>query len=91
MQAEPETLELLRRISAAQEKLLDGQQEALALQREQFELARTQFERAERINDRAEKIQETSASLMAGARKAMIVILPIIFVLLVYLTWLIFR
>jgi uncharacterized membrane protein (DUF106 family) len=54
-------------------------------------MARTQFERAEKINERAERIQENSASMLGAARKALVVILPVIFFLLVYLTWLIFR
>ena len=54
-------------------------------------MARTQFERADRLNDRAEKIQESGARMMATARKALVVLLPIIFFLLIYLTWLIMR
>lgn len=83
--------QLLERILANQEQQLARQAEALQLQREQFEMARVQFDRAERINERAEKIQETGAGMMAAARKAMIVILPIILFLVIYLTWLIFR
>ena len=36
-------------------------------------------------------IQETSARMMSAARKAMVILLPIIFFLVIYLTWLIFR
>jgi hypothetical protein len=43
------------------------------------------------LNDRAEKIQDTGARTMATARRAMIVILPIIFFLLLYLSWLMLR
>ena len=54
-------------------------------------MAQTQFERAEKINERAGQIQDQSARIMATARKALLVVLPVIFFLLIYLTWLIFR
>ena len=54
-------------------------------------MAQTQFERAEKITDRAGQIQDQSARIMATARRALVVVLPIIFLLLIYLTWLIFR
>jgi len=84
-------VELLERIQANQERQLDGLQESLRVQREQFEMARTQFERAERLNDRAEKIQASGARMVATARRSMIIILPVIFFLLVYLSWLMLR
>jgi len=91
MNSDQEILETLRDIRSNQERQLEGLNESLNMQREQFEMARTQFERAERLNDRAEKIQETSANMVATARKAMVIILPVIFFLVVYLSWLIFR
>jgi uncharacterized membrane protein (DUF106 family) len=91
MESDREVLQTLERIRANQERQLEGLRESLELQRQQFEMARTQFERAEKINERAERIQETSASMLGAARKALVVILPVIFFLLVYLTWLIFR
>ena len=54
-------------------------------------LVNGQYARAERLNDRAEKIQESGARMMASVRKALVIILPIVFFLLVYLTWLIMR
>ncbi len=64
---------------------------AWLLQREQFALVQKQSDRTERIQDRAEHIQATSAQLVAGARKALAIILPIVIVLIIYLPWLIFR
>ena len=72
-------------------EMRDLQRESLALSREQFAMAKKQFERAEALHTRAEKIQERSESMLSGARKAMVVIVPIIVVSLLYLTWLIFR
>ena len=91
MDSEHRIVELLEGIQANQQRQLDGLQESLRLQREQFEIARTQFERAERLNDRAEKIQASGAKMVATARRAMINILPVIFFLLVYLSWLMLR
>ena len=89
--SDQQELDLLRDILKNQELQLHKQNEALELQREQFDMYKVQFERAEKLQDRAEEMQEKGASLMGAARKAFIVILPIIFALLVYLTWLIFR
>jgi len=76
--------ELLREIR-------DNQHTALELQRQQLEYAQKQFERAERLQERAEKLQDRSAQIMGTARKALLVVLPIIVVLIAYLSWLLFR
>jgi len=60
-------------------------------QREQFAMAQKQNERAERIQDRAERIQAKSSQLVDGSRKAMVAILPILTVLIIYVSWLIFH
>lgn len=72
-------------------EIRDLQAESLALARRQFDMAEKQFKRAEALHERAERIQERSESLMGAARKALVVILPVIAALLAYLTWLIFR
>jgi len=69
---------------------LERQAEALALQRQQFSLVQKQSDRKERIQDRAEDIQAKGAQLVAGARRALAIILPIVTVLIIYLSWLIF-
>jgi uncharacterized membrane protein (DUF106 family) len=84
-------IRILEEIRNNQRTQLERQAEALALQREQFALVQQQTERAERLQDRAEQIQIKSAQLVTGARKGMVVILPIIVLLLAYLSWLIFR
>ena len=84
-------IRILEEIRNNQRTQLERQAEALALQREQFALAQKQTERAERLQDRVEQIQIKSAQLVTGARKGMVVILPIIVLLLAYLSWLIFR
>ena len=91
MDLNEESLNVLQRIERNQQEQLDRQQAALDLQQEQFELVQKQFDRAEKLQVRAEKMQDSGAAMMGMARKAMVIILPIIFVLVIYLTWLIFR
>jgi len=84
-------LALLEDIRENQKLQIDRQFEALELQRRQFAILEKQQERADRIQDRAEQIQNKSAQLVAGARKVMIVVIPIIIALIIYLSWLMFR
>jgi ABC-type uncharacterized transport system involved in gliding motility auxiliary subunit len=86
-----EVAELLREIRDAQRAQLAKQDEALRVQREQLLLVQRQAERAERINDRAEQLQVRSAEMIGVARKTLFAILPILVVLIAYVTWLIFR
>jgi hypothetical protein len=72
-------------------EIRDLQKDALDLARKQFAMTEKQFERAEALHARAERIQERSEGMISVARKAFVVILPVIAVLLAYLTWLIFR
>lgn len=89
MSSDRETVDVLRDILKNQEIQLQWQREALDLQREQFTMFKAQYERAERLQDRAEKMQDTGASLMGAAKKAFFIIIPIIVVLIAYLSWLI--
>jgi hypothetical protein len=80
-----------RLLLAALKEISDNQQLQLALQREQFALVQRQAERHEVIQDRAEKIQAKSAQIMAVARRTLFVILPIVTLLILYVSWLLFR
>jgi hypothetical protein len=84
-------IEILEEIRVNQARQLEQQAAALVLQRDQFELVRRQAERTERIQERAERIQDRSAQLVGGARKAIVVILAVVSLLIAYLTWLLFR
>ena len=84
-------LELLEEIRDGQKLQLERQLESLELQRRQFTVFQAQADRAERIQQKAELLQDRGASLVGGARKAVLVILPVIVLLIVYLTWLLFR
>jgi uncharacterized membrane protein (DUF106 family) len=79
------------RLMAVLEQIRDNQAAALAMQKEQFELVRRQVERAERIQDRAEELQERGMGIMKIARRSLAIVLPIVFLLILYLSWLLFR
>lgn len=82
---------ILKDIRDNQKRQLERQTEALALQREQFALIQKQAERHERIQDRAESIQTKGAQMVAVARKTLFLLLPIVILLIIYVSWLIFR
>ena len=79
------------RLMALLEQVRDNQTAALAMQKEQFELVRRQAERAERIQDRAEELQEKGMGIMKTARRSLAFVLPVVIILIIYLSWLIFR
>jgi uncharacterized membrane protein (DUF106 family) len=79
------------RTLALLEQIRDNQASALAMQKEQFELFRRQVERTERIQDRAEELQARGAGIMNTARRSLAFVLPVVILLIAYLTWLIFR
>ena len=79
------------RLMALLEQIRDNQAAALAMQKEQFELVRRQVERAERIQDRAEELQEKGMGIMKTARRSLAFVLPVVIILIIYLSWLIFR
>lgn len=83
--------ENVRLLLAALKEISDNQQLQLALQREQCSLVQRQAERHEMIQDRAENIQAKSAQIMAVARRTLFVILPIVTLLILYVSWLLFR
>ncbi|MEJ8567077.1 hypothetical protein [Elongatibacter sediminis] len=91
MEPASEVTEILRRIEANQREQLAQQKHALDIQQQQFDMARRQFERAEKLQDRAERLQESGAAMMGLARKSLVIVLPVVIVLIIYLTWLIFR
>jgi hypothetical protein len=84
-------LALLEEVRDGQRQQLERQSEALELQRRQFALVQEQTTRAERIQQKAELLQDRGASLVRGARRAVIVLIPVIAVLLGYVTWLLLR
>lgn len=83
--------ENVRLLLAVLKEISDNQQLQLALQREQFTLVQRQAERHEMIQVRAENIQAKSAQIMAVARRTLFVILPIVTLLILYVSWLLFR
>lgn len=84
-------LALLEEIRGTQKLQLERQLEALELQRKQFTVFQEQASRSERIQQKAELLQDRGATLVRGARKTFLVVVAIIVVLVVYLSWLLFR
>jgi hypothetical protein len=82
---------LLAEIRDNQAEQLARQREALEFQRSQLELVKRQAERAERIQDRAEELQAKSAGIVTTARRSLAFVLPVVILLIVYLSWLLFR
>lgn len=85
-----ETVETAR-LLALLEQIRDNQAASLAMQKEHFELFRRQADRTERIQDRAEEMQSRGVGIMNTARRTLAFVLPIVIVLILYLSWLIFR
>jgi uncharacterized membrane protein (DUF106 family) len=81
----------IARLMAMLEQIRDNQAAALAMQKEQFELVRRQVERTERIQDRAEELQARGMGIMKTARRSLAFVVPVVIVLIIYLSWLIFR
>lgn len=79
------------RLISLLERMHANQEAALAMQKEQFELFRRQVERTERIQDRAEEMQARGMGIMKTARRSLAIVLPIVILLIAYLSWLIFR
>ena len=91
MDNEEQIVRLLTEIRDNQKLQLERQAEALNMQREQLELVQKQMARAEKLQDRAELLQDRGQQIVQVARKSFIVILPILFILIAYLSWLVFR
>jgi hypothetical protein len=84
-------IKLLVEIRDNQRIQLERQMESIQMQREQFAIFQKQADRAEAIQKRSEAIQEKCAQIVGGARKMLIIILPIILILIAYVSWLMFR
>ena len=82
---------LLEQIRDNQATQLARQAEALVLQKEQFAVFRRQAERAEKLQDRAEELQARGMGIMKTARRSIAIVLPIVILLIAYLSWLLFR
>jgi hypothetical protein len=82
---------LLQELREGQKLQLERQLEALEIQRRQFAAMQEQMARAERIQSKAELLQDRGTRLVQGARKVFLVVVPVIVVLIVYVSWLLFR
>ena len=76
--------ERLDRIARLLEEIRDGQKEALALQREQTQKAQT-------LQERAEALQDRSARVIGRIQKFVPFAMLIVILLIIYVSWMIFR
>ena len=74
-----------------QKMQLERQAEALALQKEQYQVFLKQQEKTAQIQARAEAIQDRSAQLINRVRRFVPLAMAAIVVIIIYLTWLLFR
>lgn len=84
-------LEKLERIARLLEEIRDGQKIHLERQVETLAIQKEQFQRAQKLQDRAEAIQDRSAQLVGRVHRVMPVALAVVAVLIVYVSWLLFR
>ena len=82
---------LLEEVRDNQRIQLERQAEALGMQKEQLRLVLQQHEKAARLQDRAESIQERSAQLIKTAQRSVPVLLVVVILLIIYVSWLMFR
>ena len=78
------------RVVALLEELRDNQRLQLERQAEALELQRHQVEMVERQLERSETLQEKSGQLMERGRNVFLVVVPLLFALLAYVSWLLF-
>ena len=74
-----------------QAESLAGQSESIAMQREQFAAFKKQMQGINKMQDRAQHIQEKAAQLVGASRKVLVVVIPFALLILIYLSWLLFR
>lgn len=82
---------LLEEVRDNQKVQIDRQAESLALQKEQYQVFLKQHEKTSRIQERAEAIQEKSSNLVNRIQRFVPFAIAAVFVLVLYLTWLLFR
>ena len=72
-------------------EIRDIQKQLLALQERTTELVERQYQRAEKLQDRAEAMQEKSEGMVTQGRRFFMVIMPVLVILIGYVSWLLFR
>ena len=70
------------------EEIRDELKKLSQIQQQQHQIMQDHYQRAREIQDRAETLQRNSAGMVTLARRTLIIILPIIGLLIAYLSWL---
>ena len=79
-----------QRVEELLAEIRDHQAEALELQRRATAIIERQYDRAEKLQDRAEAMQARGEGMVKYSRRALIVIFPVLFGLVGYVSWLLF-
>ena len=93
--SEPDQLEriarLLEEVRNDQRTQIERQLESLAIQKVQYEAVVAQQGKTAQLQQRAEAIQERSARIVRRIQRVVPVMLVIVFALIAYVSWLLFR
>ena len=71
-------------------EIRDLQKQALDLQRRSTEIVERQYQRAAKLQDRAEAMQTRSEGIVRMGRRMMLLVIPVLVVLIGYVSWLLF-
>ena len=82
---------LLEEVRDNQRAQIERQLESLSIQKAQQQAFLNQQEKTAQLQQRAEAIQERSARLVGGIQRIAPVVLVIVFALIAYVSWLLFR
>ena len=95
MMSEADQLErivrLLDEVRNDQRTQIERQLESLAIQKAQYEAVVAQKGKTAQLQQRAEAIQERSARIVRRIQRVVPVMLVIVFALIAYVSWLLFR
>lgn len=82
---------LLEEVRDNQKVQIEHQAKSFAIQSEQHQVFLKQYEKTAKIQERAEAIQDKSAKLVNRIQRFVPFAIAAVFVLVLYLTWLLFR
>jgi cytochrome c-type biogenesis protein CcmH/NrfG len=82
---------LLEEVRNDQRTQIERQLESLAIQKVQYEAVVAQQGKTAQLQQRAEAIQERSARIVRRIQRVVPVMLVIVFALIAYVSWLLFR
>lgn len=82
---------LLEEVRDNQRAQIERQLESLSIQKAQHQTFLNHQEKTAQLQQRAEAIQERSARLVGGIQRIVPIVVIIVFLLIAYVSWLLFR